>query len=109
MKQDEHGRVQMGVKNPTCDDGRTNLTIDWDIPTGKGIKNQERIWVIELIDIMPCSSQTEIDTFEMIQKSCSCMIRFLVAWRVTLLVIFGVLSPKFWEAVETYKCYFVIL
>ena len=61
MKQDEHGRVQMGVKNPTCDDGRTNLTIDWDIPNGKGIKNQERIWVIELIDIMPCRSQTEID------------------------------------------------
>ena len=38
IKQDEHGRVQMGVKNPTCDDGQTNLTIDWDIPNEKGKK-----------------------------------------------------------------------
>jgi hypothetical protein len=30
MAMDKHGRVQMGVSNPTCDDGKTNLTMDWD-------------------------------------------------------------------------------
>ncbi|XP_030831549.1 uncharacterized protein LOC105441222 [Strongylocentrotus purpuratus] len=28
--QDEHGGIPMGVSNAKCDDGKTNLTIDWD-------------------------------------------------------------------------------